>query len=528
MKKIKLLAPILGASLIGSPVLTLASCSPITIFVDVALDSSVEHIQMETTPSQPAFGKELIITLTADNQYKIDYDSIKITQNQKELETKIELKDDDRIATVTIDKIDDINEILVFANAINQISYEYDLTKPIVPTIKQKEGTFSWQENTKGYCEDINNNQQIFADDLAYSWYNTGIASLGGYEKIIVTPLHSDVSKSYVSFKIHSFGKVVNPYDPQDPDIGKDFIADFELQNIPIQCCYFKDTTMNGMWGMQPSIGNGEVLLENDDWSYYEKKTIDGKEPEIVEWNAQKLRDDPMQEQDISYVSYLLCFTLPNISYYLSNTELKYIANWIFVDENGHHNYPYSSDPIPQYAQPDPLDEIECLNVYKDSVSSAPLCLLDDFMSGFDYLVDPKNVTEYSAEINITSFDFDKKEMSISAHLHYISKENGLYDFEFTFENMPFILGWAPDGLSLTKWVIAQVYAPPALKLKTDWNYHWSGIVKDKEMDDVELNYQSTTNDILDEIYREEGGWYCSSYTSRFLENIQYDEPVIK
>lgn len=195
--------------------------------------------------------------------------------------------------------------------------YEYDLTeKEFKPTITARGGQLETAEATKEYLSMADENKQIIADDLAFTFFQIGFPGLG-YKKLSIKSISTDINKSMLSLSFRVEGEV-----PQGT--GGDVLTseDISFENIPVAIDYVPtETPYSTKWGMSTTIDtDGQWLLQNDKWHFYQKDIY--KNSGILEhdWNKEKLEKDPEQVADIWFIMAGLAFSLPSLSYYLSQT----------------------------------------------------------------------------------------------------------------------------------------------------------------------------------------------------------------
>lgn len=189
-------------------------------------------------------------------------------------------------------------------------AFEYDLTNDFKPKTEPLKGELDQSIATKTYLENASANKAIIADDLVFGWYQTKLREQG-YTKISINVSKVDVTNSLISLQYHSKGEIKITGDVMTSQ-------DVIFENIPISVSYISDETpFDSNWGIAPNINSGEWFFENENWHFYEKDTYQTAEPIVHDWDKEKLNSDP---SGLTAIIMALAFSIPSISYYLSET----------------------------------------------------------------------------------------------------------------------------------------------------------------------------------------------------------------
>lgn len=200
-------------------------------------------------------------------------------------------------------------------NKEEEIDCQYDLTNPFNPAVTPSGGTLDLSQATKTYLKAANKNKKIIADDLANTWYQLELPR-AGYTSLTVKSVGIDTNNSLITISYKSEGNVLAYGDIMTSQ-------EVRFENIPIFIDYNAEIHQyNTKWGMGANINN-DWLLTNDQWHYYQKDTYQSAGVLEHDWNMQKLIDDPQQSTDIELIMTALMFSLPSLSYYLSETSPK-------------------------------------------------------------------------------------------------------------------------------------------------------------------------------------------------------------
>lgn len=211
--------------------------------------------------------------------------------------------------TAQSDKYPDVSASCVI-NVVN--TFEYDLTKAFEPKTQTLKGNLKLEEATSTYLKNASFSSAIIADDLAFTYYQLGYPTIG-YTKITVSDLTIDVANSLISLDFHTEGNVQSTG-------GIMTSQDIKFKNIPVSVLYSDEPTPYATkWGVSPMI-DSDWLLANDAWHYYEKDVYQTGGILEHDWDRQKLITDPQQETDILLILLGLFFSIPSLSYYLSET----------------------------------------------------------------------------------------------------------------------------------------------------------------------------------------------------------------
>ncbi len=217
-------------------------------------------------------------------------------------------------ATITLSGF--TTPLLVSCNKGNDIGpFEYDLSKEeFEPTIEPLGGSLSTTDATGVYLQNAMSQRRIIADDIAYTWYTLGMTS-PSYTKLVVNSVGINLTNSTLSLNMHTDCNI-------EVTEGIQTAQDLIFEAIPLQVMYGEVTPEIGeVWGSTPADAEGQFFLQDDNWSFYQKDTIDGEDV-VHQWNKAKLlEEDPTQQViDIMTIRMALALSFPALSYYLSKT----------------------------------------------------------------------------------------------------------------------------------------------------------------------------------------------------------------
>lgn len=199
---------------------------------------------------------------------------------------------------------------------VSTSTYEYDLTKQFTPIISPMQGTLAVSSATAKYLTDASTFKAIIADDIAYTWYTLGMTS-PSYTKLVVNSVDIDLTNSTISLNMHTDCNIVVTE-------GTQTAQDLIIKAIPLQVMYGDPGLGFNVWGTTPAVAEGQFFLQDDNWSFYQKDTIDGTDV-VHEWTKTKLLEEEEEQRtyDIIGIMMALQMAFPTLSYYLSETEAK-------------------------------------------------------------------------------------------------------------------------------------------------------------------------------------------------------------
>lgn len=195
-------------------------------------------------------------------------------------------------------------------------TYEYDLTKEFAPVISPMGGTLTLASATETYLKDASTFKAIVADDIAYTRYILGLTS-PSYTKLVVNSVGIDLNNSTISLDMHIDCNI-------EVTEGTQTAQDLVIEAIPLQVMYGDPGLGFNVWGTTPAVAEGQFFLQDDNWSFYQKDTIDGADV-VHEWTKAKLLEEEEDQRtyDIIGIMMALSMAFPTLSYYLSETEAK-------------------------------------------------------------------------------------------------------------------------------------------------------------------------------------------------------------
>lgn len=398
---------------------------------------------------------------------------------------------------------------------------------PSTPEEDLPQGYYTSSESKEIYYDAISKNKQLFADDFFCIQQEMAVPIIEVWPealkacdlyKVTMNLQKADFENNFLSCQFQIEQKF-NKHVPSLQDKGEE-ITTIELIDFPFSIKY--DSELDDETNIKDSLNlvpakTAKELVTNKNWklNYWFSRT--NEETKINNYATYDWSCGPVTvENEVANI--LSNFEI--YSYYLSQYENCLSGEWTFVDNKGYHDYPYSQDPAPVT---DPKNDTECKEFYQAAIAENEQILIDDLMWNYNYMINPDNLNDYSVVVKIISWDLTSAlpRITYGVHLKYTSKEKGLYDYTFVFENIPIAFGYASD-VSPAGWYIRPSVAAPALIEDPNWKYEWSGTIAGQKQADVVLTKESQEADIVKEIYREQSGWSCSVYPSRFLQNIPW------
>lgn len=289
MKKLKLLIPAFGTLTALTAVVPAVSCGdkekeedPKEIKVELA--DGVQNITLSVKPEKPVEGESVTITLTADKDYTIDKDSIKVEIGTEKITCKPKMSADNTTATILISGEDVDDDITVSAKAVQ--SEEGDIHSyldkdgnfvpydaKIDPLPKDKDKFNDESEVFMFYIKEVMTNNEIITDDYLY-YFSQELEEM--IEKQI-KPAEGELLTAEAGLVVNKIvfqddmvkfsGRVYNKIVANIPNVGElTSFSDVNFENVHVAMTAVSNETRGINCGYGQDVYSDPSKLELDDW----------------------------------------------------------------------------------------------------------------------------------------------------------------------------------------------------------------------------------------------------------------------